>query len=772
MRQSLVVLFSIAMFFSFGASGVYAEQVQVITENGNVFTIDVLSDGGTEDAAGSSFVSGLGGTIFIEVVEPEGDVIYGSGQNGELTSTRPYLSVPTDIMYAALIENIDAPTVVSIPDFAGKYQYNGGKLTDISSLLPNEIGFAEKITMSGDADASIADGIFITGNSGRVIIELNDYSGQTLLLESAVPAGSKFEIVDSPYDLISLPYVNSKGYLLFSCNCNPSTLDFHVGTSAESNHYGEFTYDRDAGGTFYHGKCCKGGHGHSYSDSISVAPEFVETDDGSGYIKITGDLYNPVPVPDNLYHHGRLLRGEYNTLSNFQYLVYDTFPAKDYLAPRNEMVHTFGAGTKYLVAEPNGNIIQMKGTLIQPDSFVLLEITNLPGDTIYTITKDGIVGQVGKTSPDGKVRFTASQIDAGDSLSGSGELRLYPNPMILIDSSFPSNVMFDTVNNQIKEMPFGSDMLMFPAAYQKISFPVDTNIEHVRVDNIDFDYLERQYSRGESMHIPVIPDTDNIYLTADGTDALIRIENIVGDGGLKLIPAKSATDSRYSVGNPSSVSPVVTTTAFVIAPQTGTMNIQIQGQVSGIVETTINSEYTGDFETVKLCREVRIGVGTTSHVSRVLCHNETRPVDPNAVSNLSTAAQSAIDAGHVSSVTAYLSVYKNANLADIIVNGIPSDATAKIFELNNADAYDPNSAFVTNKAYESTGVMGIDFDSEDFVTFASVDVEAGDFVEVVLVLNQHTDGPPTISSINNVQTSSFASSTVTFEGGSILTGMG
>ena len=153
MRQSLVVLFSIAMFFSFGASGVYAEQVQVITENGNVFTIDVLSDGGTEDAAGSSFVSGLGGTIFIEVVEPEGDVIYGSGQNGELTSTRPYLSVPTDIMYAALIENIDAPTVVSIPDFAGKYQYNGGKLTDISSLLPNEIGFAEKITMSGDADA-------------------------------------------------------------------------------------------------------------------------------------------------------------------------------------------------------------------------------------------------------------------------------------------------------------------------------------------------------------------------------------------------------------------------------------------------------------------------------------------------------------------------------------------------------------------------------------------------------------------------------------------
>ena len=92
--------------------------------------------------------------------------------------------------------------------------------------------------------------------------------------------------------------------------------------------------------------------------------------------------------------------------------------------------------------------------------------------------------------------------------------------------------------------------------------------------------------------------------------------------------------------------------------------------------------------------------------------------------------------------------------------------------MNNADAYDPNSAFVTNKAYESTGVMGIDFDSEDFVTFASVDVEAGDFVEVVLALNQHTDGPPTTSSINNVQTSSFASSTVTFEGGSILTGMG
>ncbi len=142
------------------------------------------------------------------------------------------MSVPTDITYAALIENIDTPTVVNIPDFAGKYQYNGGKLTDVSSLLPNEIGFADEITMSGDADASIADGISITGSSGRIIIELNDYADQTMLLESVVLLGSQFEVVESPYDLISLPYVNSKGYLLYFCNCNPATLDFYVSTSS------------------------------------------------------------------------------------------------------------------------------------------------------------------------------------------------------------------------------------------------------------------------------------------------------------------------------------------------------------------------------------------------------------------------------------------------------------------------------------------------------------------------------------------------------------
>jgi len=68
--------------------------------------------------------------------------------------------------------------------------------------------------------------------------------------------------------------------------------------------------------------------------------------------------------------------------------------------------------------------------------------------------------------------------------------------------------------------------------------------------------------------------------------------------------------------------------------------------------------------------------------------------------------------------------------------------------------------------------MGLEFEPESFLSFASIDVEAGDFVEVVVTLNQQTDGAPTISIINNIETSSFASSTVSFEGGAIITGMG
>ncbi|PIN84207.1 MAG: hypothetical protein COV65_01560, partial [Nitrosopumilales archaeon CG11_big_fil_rev_8_21_14_0_20_33_24] len=116
MKRKLILI-TVAWMLVFTGSWIpaSADQVQIITELGNVFSVE------KENSANmaTSIVGSIGATV--RIIEPQGKIIHGQGISGQESSLVPYVDMSKSTDFASVIKKDDKEISMSVPEFANHY---------------------------------------------------------------------------------------------------------------------------------------------------------------------------------------------------------------------------------------------------------------------------------------------------------------------------------------------------------------------------------------------------------------------------------------------------------------------------------------------------------------------------------------------------------------------------------------------------------------------------------------------------------------------------
>jgi len=236
----------------------------------------------------------------------------------------------------------------------------------------------------------------------------------------------------------------------------------------------------------------------------------------------------------------------------------------------------------FVLAQPDGTST-IKAEKFDPQHGVWFKVKDLPPNTPYQLEKNGLVGARGFSPTDGSdLVLTAKTVNVGGQTALGGTFKIYPDSL-KYRGAF-STVVFDTINRQIIHINDGTanERVYTPFAYIRIPFATDTSIDGVKIDEINLNYLAKEYSAGSAIDIPVLPGMKKFILTANGVDNTINLHDVAGKVGAKAVPPKSATNSEYSAsGAISSIDSDAGSGAFAIATGKGQMYAMVTLSVSG-----------------------------------------------------------------------------------------------------------------------------------------------------------------------------------------------
>ena len=148
---------------------------EIVTKRGRTFPISLSNsysekpgEDGTGD--GTAVLDALGVSLAIHNIITSGMVYFGNGITGFHTDTRPYVGVGPNDDWAVAIADDDLTTILSVPEFAKEYRYDGDSLADVTADASNILGYVDSQSMSGSNVIGIThDGITISGTGTRVI---------------------------------------------------------------------------------------------------------------------------------------------------------------------------------------------------------------------------------------------------------------------------------------------------------------------------------------------------------------------------------------------------------------------------------------------------------------------------------------------------------------------------------------------------------------------------------------------------------------------------
>ena len=605
--QMVVAVFFTCMFFC--GYTAYGDTIEVVTGRGNVFVLDVdesaasygknTGDGtgdGSSDASGTSMLDGIGINSRLIRNEYDGTIISGSGLVGSETSTRPYHDLESNTRF--VVAASDESESMIIPEFYMNYRYDNGILTKTSGDHPNILGYSQYRAISGNVDATINNGIIFEG-AGRTILKLGDYTNQNLVLTGDLSDGTMMRIIQSPYDLMGIPYTGS-GFLIHHCLCDPSTQDISVlaGSTEDSHKSGSFEYTQSASASVYHGKCCKGRYLTEDSFDQSVPVVLFMRSHNSGYVEIVGDGTTPQNMElQNIMRPGaKLFRLHYNVVGDFDHRIYDTLPAKQLLntfSDTFESTVTFPSGVTYLVVDSAGGTSQIRGTALEDREF--LGITGLPPDTGYRIMRDSHTIAIGITDNAGAI--TIPVFDGNAFVQQGGTLHLYGDSLTHLGVTTDSNVVFDHINGRTLLVPSPSPepKIYNVHAYVKIPVLGDDNIQisGVSLDGIlPLPYLDGVYTEGNSIFVPVIPTYKTIHLAINNAETSLAISDVLGGTGLYIADSVS---SDITLNRPDEFIHEISATAgavtYMISTHGGDAKAHVQATISGSTEIINTRNY-------------------------------------------------------------------------------------------------------------------------------------------------------------------------------------
>jgi len=306
----------------------------------------------------------------------------------------------------------------------------------------------------------------------------------------------------------------------------------------------------------------------SGTDSTNLIPTYSAFDPATGYYTVTA-LSGNVDEKVN---------------TNGQFRIYDLSPyVVKFQTSVNNFNHkfTFGSDNYYLIIEPRGSQINIKGVNVASISN-LLEISNAQPNRHYQITQNGILDVTGVTASDGTINLTPSELN----LSGNtvGILKIYDS--LVYRGSF-STVIFDYFNNQTIHIDTPEDKTYAVHQYSKIPVVGTVTINGTNLDGtLYLPYLDKEYVRGD-VYVPVIPGYSTINMTINGLNALIDYADVLGNSGIKIADPATSTIPQYSATSEIlSSAASAGTVASVFANSNGVLNAIITETISGTVSIT------------------------------------------------------------------------------------------------------------------------------------------------------------------------------------------
>jgi len=585
MRKKLYIAIAwMIVFTGSWTASADAQQIQIVTDLGNVFVAEQTSEESNNSGQGSGGVFGSSGTF--RTLDLAGQVIHGQGITGKADSLKSYTEVDPPSDFVAVVLDDDKSVAVTIPEFSKKYKYKSDSLIDVTSQTSNILGYSASKVLSGKPSVSMTNNGIVISGTGKILLKINDLQNQQVRLSGTVTSGNQLKVLEAEIDLTKVQYDNSRGFLLHHCRCNPtpSSLDVLVSADASSSDVtGIFEYKQSWSAEYYHGKCCKGRKGISSQSTQTVTSDLVTTKDSQGDFRIIGDNTDTQSAKISLPSGGKLFRVNYNTVSDFQHWVYDKNggPVVMGVTTNFEKFHTVhDSRITYITAQLNGGIITIKGETFDPNVDVMFEVSELEPNMPYEVVKNNLVGTRGMTSPSGQISLTANSVDLLNDISPGGILKIYPDSMSYRGSF--STIIFDTINDKTLHIDDGHDRAYTAFAYVRLPFSVDAQIDKVSVGNTAIPYLDGEYLAGDAIFIPILPNTDKITMSVNGISATIRLQDLPDVTGGKPIPPVTADNSDFNAdGSLASIAADAGSAAFAVATDQGQMYAMVTLSVSG-----------------------------------------------------------------------------------------------------------------------------------------------------------------------------------------------
>ena len=186
---------------------------------------------------------------------------------------------------------------------------SSGMLTDMTAEAANVLGYTGYRVLSGNVDVSIGgsgnngnsnnnnnnnnnNDITVTG-SGRAVLQLNDYQGQSLVLRGDTGSGTA-KMITSEVSLLTAPYY-TRGFLTYSASIDPAPDSFRVRAGLDSTHTGIFEYDQTYRERHqHHCKCAI----HIHPNEVNHVTTHVSLvkRNGADHTTITGDSTAPANI--------------------------------------------------------------------------------------------------------------------------------------------------------------------------------------------------------------------------------------------------------------------------------------------------------------------------------------------------------------------------------------------------------------------------------------------------------------------------------------------
>ena len=747
-------LFLILLVASMSLIPAHAETIQLITKNGNVIPVEIPSASsnpsqpngalvtGSAEQNATSVLNGFGYTANILVVEKLGNIIFGKDVVGTSNPLVPYTPTESNANFAAVVLETDPKNTYTIPTFWRQYDFNSSTLVDITQVPPNVLGFSQSRTTIGSVSSTIADGIIVSG-SGEVIMKLANYDGQSLIIRGDAGTGVA-KIVTSKFDLMTATFTPGLGYLTYA-GSNPGTSGINVVAGVDSTHAGKYDYSYYVDATLHrHGcKCSDHFHGGYTAYGYDAVSTLVKTNSGD-HTTITGHTNT-------------------GSISNFR--IWDTLPATEQFSVSGgiyETNHLFPVEQSYLFVKPNGGTVTVKGETSV--NIPLVDITGLPANIPYEISKEGYVGISGVTSATGTIMLTESDVNFAAFQTPGGLLHLYPDS--LSHRGPYVTLVLDNINKKIFHTNTGVDQIYTPAAYVKLPIPLDVELDNIKVGSVTMNFLAGNYTAGDEVYVPILPEMKTLDITLNGINAVINIEDLTNTAQTKLVSSSTKSDTVYSEKTAIADLEISTTTnAIAIASHTGTMNARIDMTVSGNAEFTVNSDYTNAYtQPFTQCQAAMAAYGGNNG-----CVQHGHPVDSQILAALE-ASQAAFDgavAGHKEALRAALtahgpltvtaSIFKNGEYVDKVIvhrdftpNMVPSGTIGLVSVQNVILTYGQTSGGVT----------------------ITLDVESGDYVEFIISASIVASGIPAPVTSGNAIVAGYAKGTVNIHSGSVTASMG